>query len=74
MGMACTVFYYVYFNEVMCMKIEIDISASESVEFIKLLSQFCAVGSTDQLAKEIAKGLPDKMNEAISAHRTVYNS
>lgn len=56
------------------MKIEIDISASESVDFIKLLSQFCAVGSIDQLAKEIVKGLPDKMNEAISAHQTVYNS
>lgn len=56
------------------MKIEIDISASESVEFIKLLSQSGTTGSADNLAKEIAKGLPDKMNKVISAHRTVYNS
>lgn len=56
------------------MKIEINISASESVEFIKLLSQSSTVGSADNLAAEIAKGLPEKMNEAISAHRTVYNS
>ena len=56
------------------MKIEIDISASESVEFIKLLSQSGAVSFADNLAKEIAKGLPDEMNKVISAHRTVYNS
>ena len=48
------------------MKIEIDISASESVEFIKLLSQYGSVGSVDNLAKEIAKGLPEKMNECIT--------
>ena len=56
------------------MKIEIDISASESVEFIKLLSQSSTVGSTDNLAAEIAKGLPEKMSEVITTHQTVYNS
>ena len=56
------------------MKIEINISASESVEFIKLLSQSGSVSSADNLAKEITKGLPEMMDEVISAHRTVYNS
>jgi hypothetical protein len=56
------------------MKIEIDISASESVEFIKLLSQSGTVSSADNLAREIAKAFPKKMNEVISAHQTVYNS
>lgn len=56
------------------MKIEIDISASESVEFIKLLSQPCAVGSTDSLAREITKNFQEMMNDEFVAHRTVYNS
>ena len=48
------------------MKIEIDISTSESVEFIKLLSQSSAVGSADNLAKEIVKGLPEKLIDGIT--------
>lgn len=56
------------------MKIEIDISASESVEFIKLLSQSGAVSSADNLAKEITKNFSEMMNEAFTARKTVYNS
>lgn len=56
------------------MKIEIDISASESVEFIKLLSQSGTISSADNLVKAVVKRLPEKMNEVISAHQTVYNS
>ena len=56
------------------MKIEIDISASESVEFIKLLSQSGSVSSADNLAKEITKNFQEIMNDEFVSHRTVYNS
>lgn len=48
------------------MKIEIDISVSESVDFIKLLSQSGAVSSADQLAAEITKGFAEKVIEGIT--------